>query len=612
MKAEFPSLRGQGAIALDCETYDPDLKEKGAGYHRDGYICGVSIATEAGFRGYYPIAHEGGDNLPKAKVLSWLKTQLMLPVPKIGANLLYDLGYLAAADIKVAGPFYDIQNAEPLLSEDQYSYSLESIAQRHRKQGKREDKMVQWIVEKLEVRASKAKNYIYKVPGSIAREYAIGDVDLPLKIFARQKKELERAELWDLFEMESRLIPMLLAMRQRGVCVDLERADVLHREYTKRCEAVLHKIQKMSGIEVEIWAAKSIAQVFDKLNLPYPRTEKTDAPSFRKEFLMHHPHPVAGLLREVRHLDRLKETFIKSSIIEGNHKGRIHCNFNQLRTDSGGTVSGRFSSSQPNLQQVPVRGADATAVRSIFVPEKGQTWHKFDWSQIEYRLMVNDAAYFGFRGADKVVEKYRTDSNADFHQIVADMTGLPRDSAKTVNFGIAYGEGVKKLCRDLGLSLDNGQKLLREYHRRAPFMRPLTNHWMDRAETEPFEIRTLLGRRRTFHKWGIERGGEFVVLDHRVAGSQRAFTYTALNARIQGSAADLMKKAMVDIWDSGVVGVIGAPHLTVHDELDWSAPNSRAGKEALREVKHIMEHTVELEVPILADHKSGKNWGECK
>jgi len=224
--------------------------------------------------------------------------------------------------------------------------------------------------------------------------------------------------------------------------------------------------------------------------------------------------------------------------------------------------------------------------------------------------MANDAAYFGFRGAEEVVALYKKDKNADFHQIVADMTGLPRDAAKTVNFGIAYGEGVKKLCRDLNLSVNDGQKLLQEYHRRAPFMRPLTNHWMQRAESEPFEIRTLLGRRRQFNQWSIERDGEFIVLNHRVPGAQRAFTYTALNARIQGSAADLMKKAMVDIWDSGVIGVLGAPHLTVHDELDFSAP--RGGAAALREVKHIMETTVELQVPILADHKKGKNWGECE
>lgn len=894
---KFPSLRGQGMISLDLETRDPDLKTLGPGYLRDGcYIAGVGIGTEAGYREYFPLRHEGGGNLDKNKVLPWVRTQLALPVPKVGANIIYDLGFLAAEGVNVTGPFYDVQIAEPLLDETLRTYSLESLAQRHLKESKSDDEMVQWITDNIKdekgkpVKANKAKDHIHKVPGHIARPYVIGDVDLPLRIFAKQKVLLERAGLWDLFVLECKLIPMLLAMRQRGVRVDLNRADQLYHEYTRRCDIILGKIKKTSGVDVQIWAANSIAQVFDKLNLSYPRTEKTKAPSFRKEFLAHHKHPVAGLLREVRHLDKLKETFIKSAIMEGAYKGRIHCSFNQLRGDDSGTVSGRFScvaawtlidtpsgkkpikdlrigdrvwthklrwrtviatwikgreqmfdvylsngdvltctanhrlldqhgqwqtvgkinelfkemgkqsqecgssvslvpeegiadclsdrgstqhnipqcvrsfeqrtppertqgieeialltrqnrqkesdvrqirrtpseldwsieqrrnrisndqaeretnpvssrshmqstrdksiteelprtpyrrryakqqsgqssslheqwtqyyprltatwgqaisvtaievvgsfevyditvaedesyaacgvfshnSSQPNLQQVPARGEDSMAIRSIFIPEQGQTWNKFDWSQIEYRLMVNDAAYHGFRGAEDVVNIYKTDSKADFHQIVAEMTGLDRSAAKTVNFGIAYGEGVKKLCRDLGLDENEGQKLLREYHRRAPFMRPLTSYWIDRAESEPFEIRTLLNRRRQFNKWGLERDGEFILFDHHVPGSQRAFTYTALNARIQGSAADLMKKAMVDIWESGVIDILGAPHLTVHDELDFSAPKGKAGKEALKEVKHLMETTVELLVPIVADHKAGKSWGEAE
>jgi DNA polymerase I-like protein with 3'-5' exonuclease and polymerase domains len=608
----FPDLRGQGLISLDVETRDDDLKTLGAGYLRDGYIAGVAIGTEAGYREYYPVAHEGGGNLDKAKVFSWLRKQLAIPVPKVGAHLIYDLGFLEAADIKVAGPFYDVQIAEPLLDETLFTYSLESLGQRHTKGGKQDETMIDWIVEHVGCPRNKAKNFIYKAPGNVVRKYAISDIDLPLKIFAKQRKRLEALGLWDLFIMESKLIPMLLAMRQRGVRVDLGRAEELYGGYTKRCGAVLAKIKKMSGVDADIWSAKSIAQVFDKLNLPYARTEKTNAPSFRKEFLMHHPHPVAGLIREVRHLDKLKETFILNAIINGSYNARIHCNFNQLRGDSQGTVSGRFSSSQPNLQQVPVRGDDSTAIRAIFIPEEKQTWEKFDWSQIEYRLMVNDAAYFEFRGADEVINIYRSNSNADFHAIVAEMTGLDRAAAKIVNFGIAYGEGVKKLCKDLNLEMDQGKKLLNEYHRRAPFMRPLNNHWMNRAESEPFEIRTLLNRRRQFNKWGIERNGEYILLDHRVPGAERAFTYTALNARIQGSAADLMKKAMVDIWESGVIDILGAPHLTVHDELDFSAPKTKQAKVALKEVKHLMETAVQLEVPIVADHKSGINWGVCK
>ena len=296
--AQFPSLRNHGMISIDVETYDPDLKTLGAGYHRNGFIAGVAVGTEKGFREYYPIAHEGGGNLSKTKVLSWLKAQLALPVPKVGANLLYDLGYLEAAGIKVAGPFYDVQIAEPLLDETLRSYSLESLAQRYLKEGKREDAMVAWVVEHLGVKENKAKEYIYKVPVDIVAPYAIGDIDLPLRIFAKQRKLLEHAGLWNLFILECKLMPMLLAMRQRGVLVDLDRAEMLYKDYTARCATVLSKIKKTSGINVEIWSAKSIAQVFDKLKLPYSRTEKTNAPSFRKEFLIHHKHPVAGLIRD--------------------------------------------------------------------------------------------------------------------------------------------------------------------------------------------------------------------------------------------------------------------------------------------------------------------------
>lgn len=315
-------------------------------------------------------------------------------------------------------------------------------------------------------------------------------------------------------------------------------------------------------------------------------------------------------LRELRHLGKLKDTFLRKAIIEGAYDGRIRCNFNQLRADSYGTVSGRFSSSKPNLQQIPARGDDGKAIRACFVPDAGQRWASLDWSQIEYRLAVNDAFHFGFRGADAVVDLYASDAATDFHQVVADMTDLPRERAKTVNFGILYGQGAAKLCRDLGLDERVGNQLLREYHRKAPFMRPLMDHWMEVAERKR-QLRTLFGRIRRFNKWAITRGGEQIVLDHRVPGA-RLVSFTALNARIQGSAADICKYAMSDIWASGVCDVLGAPHLTVHDELTFSAPPGKAGDEALAEVKNIMENVVDISVKLIADLKVGKNWGETK
>jgi len=603
MTTSFPDLKGRGPIAFDCET-------TGLNPRRGATIAGVAVAVD-GWSGYFPVAHENGPNLDKRKVYAWLNKQLKLPVPKIGARLIFDLEMLAAEGVNAVGPFYDVQVAEPLIDETRLRYNLESIAQHHLKTGKLGEPMEQWIVEHLKVKPSKVMEHVWRAPPSVVAPYAEGDVKLPLRIFTKQQPMLQQLGLWNLFLMESKLIPMLLAMRQRGVRVDLDRAEQLKRQMAKEQVTIERKIKQQTGIKIELWAARSLAKIFDKLGLEYSLTEKTEAPSFRQEFLYHHPHPITGLIRRARQLDKLRSTFIESAILDSNIDGRIHCHFNQLRSDAGGTVSGRLSSSKPNLQQVPVRGELGKSIRSIFVPELGEEWHKHDFNQIEYRLMVNDAAEFELKGADDVVALYVNDPSTDFHQAVANMTGLERAAAKTVNFGIAYGEGVTKLCRDLGLDRDEGEKLLRTYHRNAPFMRPLMNYWMDRAETDPFEIRTLFNRRRQFNKWMLKRNDKISILDHCVPGSERAFTYSALNARIQGSAADIFKASMAKIWESGVCDVVGVPLLLVHDEFDWSVPKTKKAREAMKEIKHIMEHVVDLSIPLVAEASSGQNWGDC-
>jgi DNA polymerase-1 len=250
-------------------------------------------------------------------------------------------------------------------------------------------------------------------------------------------------------------------------------------------------------------------------------------------------------------------------------------------------------------------------MRKMFVPDEGQDWYHLDYSQIEYRLLVHDAAWLKLKGSLDIAEQFRTDPDVDFHAVVAEMTGLSRQAAKTINFGIAYGEGKDKLARSLGLDLDDAEKLLREYHRRAPFMKPLSEGFMGEA-SRTGEVKTLLGRVRRFSAWEkydrVQK--KSVVTRHRVPGSRRAFTHKALNARTQGSAADIMKRAMVDVWESGVCEVLGPPQLTVHDELDGSLPRDRSGREAVREMKRVMEKTVELLVPLRVDADVGRSWGE--
>jgi DNA polymerase I-like protein with 3'-5' exonuclease and polymerase domains len=515
---------------------------------------------------------------------------------------------LSAAGVEVRGPFYDVQIAEPLLDENRLTYSLDSLAQKYFGEHKVEQTLSDWMTQAF---GKKDKNAIWKMPSHIVAPYAIGDVDLPLRIFARQKIELKkRGRLWELFLLESRLIPMLLAMRQRGVRVDLDQAEQLYKKLTKQQAETVAAIKHQSGIEIAPWNARSLANVFDHLGLQYRRTEKTKAPSFTKAWLEHHQHPIADLIRKVRHLDKLRETFV-NGILERHINGRIYTQFHQLRSDSNGTVPGRMSSSLPNLQQIPVRSEEGRRIRSIFIPEGGQRWFQNDWSQVEYRLIAHDAVSLNLPGAQAVVDKYRTDESADFHQIVADMTGLDRNAAKAVNFGLAYGEGAVKLCTSLGLSRENGEALLKEYHRRAPFIKQLSSGCMSIA-ARTGEIETLLGRIRRFNMWEIRHGGQITYFRERRPGSRRAFTHAALNARIQGSAADIMKLAMANIWESGVCEVIGAPHLTVHDELDGSYHDDKAGREALCELKHLMETCVELLVPLRVDAGTGPNWGSCE
>ncbi len=599
---EYPDLSGQGMIAVDVETRDPDIKSRGPGAQRDGYICGIAIGTEKGFRRYYPIRHQGGPNMPAEYVLEWVSQVMSLPVPKVGANLLYDLDYLTMAGVKCVGPYYDVQVAEPLLDETRLSYSLESITQKHLGEGKKEDEINKYFQRYFKDETNVKAN-LWRMPPNIVGPYAEGDVDLPLRIFSRQKQQLESLGLWELFLMESKLIPMLLAMRQRGVRVDVDRAEALYEDMGKQQTEALDRIESLVGFRVDAWAAASIAKAFDKVGVEYPRTEKTGAPSFRKEWLDQQPHVLAKAVKDIRNYDKLKETFIKGYILNGHTNGRIHCQFNQLRSDAGGTVSGRFSSSYPNLQNIPVRFGKA--IRQLFVPEEGQAWWKFDWSQIEYRLVVHYAARLGLAGAGEVVDKYNSDPATDYHAMMAKITGLDRTQAKTLNFGLIYGQGLGLLCSNLGVDFEEGTRIIKEFEANAPFARPLANMASHKARIAG-EVRTLLGRRRRFNAW--EKDG--VVTQEQVPGSRRAFTHKALNAIIQGSAADIMKKAMVQSWESGVYDVLGAPHLTVHDELDGSLPiGDKPSQDALAELKHIMETCVQLEVPLKADGGTGSNWG---
>ena len=405
--------------------------------------------------------------------------------------------------------------------------------------------------------------------------------------------------------METDLFPCLVDMRFLGVRVDVERAHLLKSKLSKEEKQLLLKVKKETGEDVQIWAARSIAKAFDKLNLPYERTEKTQAPSFTKNFLSSHKHPLVKCIAKAREINKAHTTFI-DTIIKYENKGRIHADINQIRSDSGGTVTGRFSYSNPNLQQIPARNKDlGPLIRSLFIPESGCKWGCFDYSQQEPRLVVHYASLDQDTSSFGVKDSY-LNSNADFHTVVAKMADIPRDQAKTINLGLFYGMGKAKLQAELGVSKDKAEELFSIYHNRVPIVKNLMKSVSNRAQQRG-QIRTLLGRLCRFHLWEPNQFGMHKALPFEQAvqehgpGIRRAYTYKALNKLIQGSAADMTKKSMLDLYKEGIIA-----HIQIHDELDLSIESEEKAKKVIE----IMENAVKLEVPNKVDYESGENWGD--
>ena len=604
MPEEIKNLKGAKEIAVDLETYDPDLKELGSGnVIGRGHIAGVAVAVE-GWSGYYPIQHEQGGNMDKALILKWLKNLFSQEdTTFIFHNAMYDVCWLRSYGLDIKGKIADTMIAASLIDENRLSYRLDTLAKHYVGLGKDE----KILIEAAKDYGLDAKKDMWRLPAMYVGQYAERDAEATLKLWQRLHRELHDQELMDIFKLETKLFPCLVDMRFKGVRVDLERADNIKKDLIQRENKILKKMKDLTGINIEIMAARSIATAFDKLKLPYDRTEKTGAPSFTKNFLQNHPHELGRAIAEARELNKAHSTFI-DSITKHSHKGRIHADINQIRSDQGGTVTGRFSMSNPNLQQIPARHPElGPLIRSIFIPEEKHTWGSFDYSQQEPRILVHYAKLQNLSGVDEIVEAYNQ-GDADFHQVVADMAGIERKQAKTINLGLMYGMGKNKLMAELGLMKDSAEKLIRQYHNKAPFVKQLMDN-VSRKANDRGKIRTLLGRACHFDLWQPVQFGVFKPLPLEMARKEydeplkRAFTYKALNKLIQGSAADMTKKSMVALYENGII-----PHIQIHDEVDISVESD----EKAEQIIEIMESAVELKVPNKVDYEHGKNWGEIK
>ena len=664
-------------VAVDLETYDPDLKDKGSGAVRNnGWVCGIAIATGKQTL-YFPLDHKEVKNIPSEEAWKYLNEKLFQNpnIKKVFHNAMYDVCWIRAeSGLMPHGPLLDTMVAASVIDENRMKYSLDALSKDYLKESKYKYDLKDKILEWSQGTIKDPMTSMHKLPYHIVKDYAEQDVKLTLKLWKLFEKEIDQEKKVDngkiktlrpIFDLETELFPCLVDMRFKGVRIDVEAAKKFGERLNKTKTNIVNHIKKRTGIKIEIWAASSIKKLLDKLKIKdYKSTPKSKLPQLPKDYLKTHKNHFIRLIAKAREFDKAENTFIVG-LLKFVHNGRIHADINQIRGEKGGTVTGRFSMSNPNLQQIPAKGFIGKKMRALFLPEEGCSWGSFDYSQQEPRIVVHYAVKLKMPGTEEVVKSYKDDPNADFHKIVADMAHIPRTTAKTINLGLFYGMGKNKLAQQLDLGYKKAKELFDNYHEKVPFVKQLSSDLQKFAGRNKF-LYTLEDRFCHFEKWEPinkewkfkekrfvfkdietrtkktknEKGEEIeeeveetieipvpLLLSKEKAkehyhtqGAKRgyppdpkckyfennyqpAFIYKALNKLVQGSAADMTKKAMLDLYKKGIL-----PHIQIHDELCISITS----KEQAEQIKDIMKKAIILEIPNKVDYESGSNWGSIK
>jgi DNA polymerase-1 len=625
MRNHFPDLSGAKVICFDVETKDPHIKTKGAGWGRgDGHIIGLAVATDDGFKQYYPMRHEGYENHNAHDVLDWARIQLgRESQPKLGHNIIYDLGWLEHEGVAVKGQINDTWTAAKLIDHGA-SAALEEQGQAYLGEGKESLELYDWQWKafghgkpksKKDLRENAMGN-LYRCPPELVGFYGESDVELPIRLFREQFQELQELGLWDVYRMECDLIPILVQMRLLGVSVDLDAAERA-RDHILDAAATLQKdVDKIAGRPTNTGSPVEMEKVFTRLKIPFNRT-KNGKMSLTGAFLQTVQHPIGQMIVDLEELKKYNSAFIENAILGSNVNGRVHGQFNPLRA-----VTGRMSASNPNLQQVPSRNELAKMVRAIFIPDVGHHhWRKYDYSSIESRILAHFAVG---QGAKALRKEYQNNPDTDYHNFTQAMIKrlvgleLPRKHVKNVNFAGIYGASEKKLQSMMGLSNAEAEEFFEAYHTGLPYVKETMKHMSEYAETHGY-TRTIMGRRALFNKWEPKyydknKARPFPLnFEDAVAAYgpniKRSHLHKGLNYTIQGSAADLMKAAIVKCHKDGIYDEIGYPRLIVHDEKDFSVTDNW-NEEAFTEMKHIMETALTFKIPIRVEGEWGPNWSQ--
>ena len=669
-------LQDVDTVAIDIETYDPNLKTKGLGaIRKDGFITGVAVATGKDTV-YFGLHHSDKTTSKEEEKEFWdqlNKKLLQNPnIIKVFHNAIYDVCWLRSVTGKMLkGRLVDTMVAASVIDENRFKYSLDALS----KDYLNDSKYKYDLYEKAAIEGIKdPMSNMHKLSYGLVKVYAKQDVDLTLKLWNLFNKKLDKTlytkaennkvyTCRNIFELETRLFPCLVDMKFKGVRIDTQKLEHLGKRLRRRRDNLLSIIKKHTGLKLQLWAATSIKQLLDNRKITkFEKTPKSGMPKLPKDFLKTHEDRFLRMVSKAREADKAVNTFIeglKSYI----YKGRIHADINQIKGDGGGTVTGRFSMSNPNLQQIPSKGYIGKKMRQLFIPEEGHTWGSFDYSQQEPRIVVHYAIKHGLSETEDLKERF-DDDKADFHQVVADMAKISRKQAKTINLGLFYGMGKGKLQAELNLDKAQAKTLFDTYHRKVPFVKELSDNLIRFAAKHKL-IFTLEDRfcrfdkyesvnkrwdnnKRKFQEWDpeaieikqsdgkIKYKGDWITPKlftreeawtkfkllfnakskekvEQLTEEQRqdwfknyfspAFTYKALNRLVQGSAADMTKKAMVLLYEKGIV-----PHIQIHDELCVSIKD----QETRNTIQKIMETAITLEINNKVDYEVGTNWGNIK
>jgi DNA polymerase I-like protein with 3'-5' exonuclease and polymerase domains len=639
------NLEGIDTVAIDLETYDPDLKRRGSGAVRGvGFVCGIAIATSKQTF-YFPIAHAMTDNLDVDETWEVLNKKVFKNkgLRKVFHNAMYDVCWIRAATGEMPeGEILDTMIAASVIDETRMRYSLDSLSRDYLQDTKYKYDLQNKALEELGIKDPMSN--MHKLSYELVKDYAEQDVNLTLKLWNIFEKKLDeiiyppkQKSLRKIFTLETKLFPCLVDMKFKGVRIDVQKAERFGKKLEKRRDNLINIIKDRTGVEIQIWAAASIKKLLDHQQITdYKKTPKSGLPQLPKDYLKTHANRFLRMIEVARRCDKAKNAFVEG-LLSFVHKGRIHADINQIRSDQGGTVTGRFSMSNPNLQQIPAKGYYGKKMRELFIPDEGSIWGSFDYSQQEPRIVVHYALKLELPGTADLQKEFDNE-DADFHQIVADMARIPRTTAKTINLGLFYGMGKIKLQKELNLSRDEATKLFSNYHRQVPFVKQLSQDLIEFAEThkllftledrfcrfnkwetrdrewnneinryEPVPILTLEEAQRAYKAELLEKIADDKLdpnyMDHFKYHYKPAFTYKALNRLIQGSAADMTKKAMVMLYEKGIL-----PHIQIHDELCVSVSNEREASI----IKQTMEEAIPLLVKNKVSYKKGQSWGNIK